>query len=149
MTHPEAPTTLFTLISVWMTLDPTMHQTLSPCCLLVFLLAQRIATEHSREGRSRAREHQRVEGALQNREENTPLWEDVTVLMKERSEGMLPLPSLAGSLCLPCSASSLPSLRPSTMRYLSFPPFLPSSFLQNQFHCFDHLWRHQLFFQYP
>lgn len=130
MTHPEAPTTLFTLIAVWMTLDPTMHQMLSPCRSWVFSLGQLIATEHSREGWSKEKGHCRVEGALQNKEENTSLSEDVTVLMKERSVGMLPLPSLAASVCLHLSASSPPSLRPSTMVLtLALSPSISSKFI--------------------
>lgn len=60
-----------------------------------------------------------------NKTENTALWEDVLriqrseKIMKERSYGMLPLPLLAVSLFIQLSASSPPSLRPSTMTELS------------------------------
>lgn len=60
-----------------------------------------------------------------NKRENTALWEDVLriqwseKIMKERSYGMLPLPLLAVSLFIQLSASSPPSLRPSTMTELS------------------------------
>lgn len=93
-----------TVISVWMILDPAMHQTLSSCCSS---LGHQIATALIREGWSRARGHQTVEGALKNRKENSSLWEGATVLTKVRQDAAF---AFTSSLTSPSHLSILPSL---------------------------------------
>lgn len=112
-----------TLISAWMILDPAMHQTLSSCCPL---LGQRIATEHMWEGWSRARGHQRVEGVLENRKENSSLWEGPTVLAKVRQDAVF---AFTSSLTLPSHLSILPSLFKTSNHEIHLTPSISSQFI--------------------